>query len=200
MMQDKRIIGLTGGIGSGKSLIARMCALMGLPAYDADSAAKSLYITNQSLKDSVIELFGEEAYAGGQLQRSYLAEKVFSDGALLHELNRLVHPLVAEHFHQWLQAQSSFFVIREAAILFESGSYKDCFAVITVAAPEEVRIDRVKTRDGSAVETIKARMDKQWTDEQRRAKADYEIINDDRQLVLPQLEGILQSIGANPIS
>lgn len=194
MVKNKRIIGLTGGIGSGKSLIARICGIMGVPVYDADSAAKALYHTDESLKQKVIELFGEAAYSGGDLQRAYLAEKVFADRTLLRKLNQLVHPLVANDFQDWLLRQSSEIVIREAAILFESGSYKDCTSVITVSAPEEVRVHRVKTRDGSSADAISARMEKQWTDAQRRKKADYEIINDNQHLVLPQIELVLHAL------
>lgn len=196
VMKNKRIIGLTGGIGSGKSLIGRICSIMNLPVYNADEAAKALYRTNSDLKQGVISLFGEAAYEGGELQRSFVAKQVFADNDLLQKLNQLVHPLVAQDFQNWLRLQPSQVVIREAAILFESGSYKDCESVITVAAPEELRIHRVKTRDGSAVEAIKARMEKQWTDDRRKEKADFEIVNDDQTLVLPQLESILRSLRA----
>lgn len=191
-MATAKIIGLTGGIGSGKSLIARIFHLMSFPVYNADDEAKKLYLTDPDLRSGVIELFGEQAFANGSLNRTYLAQIVFHDQQKLEQLNALVHPAVRRHFAQWLEQQDAAFVIREAAILFESGSYKDCHQVITVAALEEVRIHRVKTRDDASISDIKARINKQWSDQQRREKADFEIVNDDKTLVLPQVEQIAQ--------
>lgn len=165
---------------------------MGFPVYNADDEAKQLYLTDPDLRSGVIELFGEQAFANGSLNRTYLAQIVFHDQQKLEQLNALVHPAVRRHFAQWLEQQDAAFVIREAAILFESGSYKDCHKVITVAAPEEVRIHRVKTRDDASISDIKARINKQWSDQQRREKADFEIVNDDKTLVLPQVDKIAQ--------
>lgn len=193
-MAAAKIIGLTGGIGSGKSLIARIFSLMDFPVYNADDQAKKLYLTDPDLRAGVVRLFGEEAYANGSLNRTYLAQIVFHDKKKLAQLNALVHPAVRRHFTTWHKQQDAPFVIREAAILFESGSYKDCYKVITVAAPEELRIHRVKTRDEATTADIEARINKQWSDKQRREKSDFEIVNDDKKLVIPQVEHIVSQL------
>lgn len=183
-----KVIGLTGGIGSGKSLVASIFSSLGIPIYIADQRAKDLYIEDTELKLAVIKRFGNDSYQqDGTLNRVHLAEIVFQDSKALAELNNLVHPRVQLDFHNWKNKQKAPYVIREAAILFESGTDKDCHETVTVSAPEELRIERVLARDRTSRKQIKDRMAKQWTDEERIAKATHEIKNDDSKLILPQI-------------
>lgn len=179
-----KVIGLTGGIGSGKSIIARVFKSMGVPIYIADERAKALYISSEQLKKMVVDGFGDEVYPEGRFSPAVLAEKVFGDEKALKQLNAMVHPLVKEDFSQWLKAQSGSYVIREAAILFESASHLDCDAVVTVEANENERIQRVMQRDNRSEEEVRQRMNKQWTDLQRREKADYVMVNNNNSLIL----------------
>lgn len=186
---NMKVIGLTGGMGSGKSIIARIFGSMGIPVFDSDQVAKELYHTDDLLKSQVKNLFGADIYQDGRLDRKRLAEVVFHDTARLKQLTDLVHPAVKRAFEDWKKSlpKHTPYLIREAAILFESGSDKDCDAVITVNAPEALRIERVKRRDGADEESIRERLSKQWTDEQRVAKANEVIINDNVHAVLPRI-------------
>ena len=188
------IVGLTGGIGSGKSTVAKMFAELGIPIYDADSEAKGLMNRSKVIRRKLIALFGEKAYLKSGLNRPYLAERIFNDEALLKEMNAIVHPKVASHFKRWIKRQDSAYVIREAAILFESGTYKDCDFIITVSAPKEERIKRVVLRDKSTAERVKAIMKNQWTDDKRRAMSDFIIENTDLQKTRRQVEKIHSEI------
>lgn len=190
-----KILGLTGGIGSGKSTVAKVLQLHGMPLYEADKVAKDLYFI-PSVKSKVIALLGEKAYEKDTLNRSWIAQQVFNDADLLKSLNAILHPAVKDHFEDWISQQDSKWIVREAAILFESGSYRDCDAIITVAAPEQTRIERVVSRDRSSEEQVRSRITNQWTDEQRHAKSDYEILNFGNHLILPQIEKILSEIKA----
>lgn len=183
-----KVIGLTGGIGSGKSLVASIFASLGIPVYIADQRAKDLYVEDSELKAAVINRFGEDAYTeDGRLNRIHLADVVFQDAQALADLNALVHPRVKQDFEQWKNLQNAPYVIREAAILFESGTDKDCFETITISAPEDLRVERVLKRDQTSRKQIKDRIAKQWTDEQRIAKATHEIKNDGKTLLLPEI-------------
>ena len=142
-----KIIGLTGGIGSGKSTIAKEFAARGIPVYNSDDEAKKLIATNAQLRQRITETFGENAYVNGQYNKAYIAQIVFNDANQLTKLNAIVHPALAVHFREWVQQQNTLYVIKEAAILFESGSYKDCDFIISVVAPEDLRIARVIARD-----------------------------------------------------
>ena len=190
-----KILGLTGGIGSGKSTVATVLQLHGMPLYEADKVAKDLYFV-PSIKEKVITLLGEDAYVEDTLNRPWIAHQVFNDADLLKSLNAIIHPAVKDHFEDWISQQDTKWIVREAAILFESGSYRDCDAIITVAAPEETRIDRVISRDRSSEEQVRIRIANQWTDEERRSKSDYEILNFGNHLILPQIERILLEIKA----
>ena len=161
-----KIVGLTGGIGSGKSTIARLFAALGIAVYDSDTEAKKLINTS-----------GAEAYAEGVYNRAYIADIVFRNPDKLAVLNSIVHPVLADHFNQWVALQTSPYVIKEAAILFESGSYKNCDFIITVTAPEALRISRCMSRDGSTEAQVRARMAQQWTDAQRIVLSDAVIEN-----------------------
>jgi dephospho-CoA kinase len=179
-----KIIGLTGGIGSGKSTIARVFRSMGTPIYTADDRAKALYTESAELKAAVMDRFGNEVYPDDRFVPAVLAEKVFKDEKALADLNAMVHPLVKGDFSSWIGNQDAPYIIREAAILFESGSHLDCHEVITVEANEEERIRRVMKRDGVSEEQVRRRMDKQWSDPERAALASHVIINNPKSLVL----------------
>jgi len=171
-------VGLTGGIGSGKTMVATIFSDLGVPIYYADQQAKRLMLENNKLKAAIISIFGKEVYVKGELDRKYLASIVFNDKSKLNRLNSMVHPAVRADFLTWSKEQKADYNIREAAILFESGSYKDCDVVILVTAPEELRIKRVMKRDGSSKKEVKSRIDKQWLDE-KKAKRSQFIINND---------------------
>ena len=172
-----KVIGLTGGIGSGKSTIARLFAALGIAVYDSDTEAKKLINTSAEIKKRIVEVFGAEAYAEGVYNRAYMADIVFRNPDKLAVLNSIVHPVLADDFNQWVAQQTSPYVIKEAAILFESGSYKNCDFIITVTAPEALRISRCMSRDGSTEAQVRARMAQQWTDAQRIALSDAVIEN-----------------------
>ena len=172
-----KVVGLTGGIGSGKSTIARLFAALGIAVYDSDTEAKKLINTSAEIKKRIVEVFGAEAYAEGVYNRAYMADIVFRNPDKLAALNSIVHPVLADHFSKWVALQTSPYVIKEAAILFESGSYKNCDFIITVTAPEALRISRCMSRDGSTEAQVRARMAQQWTDAQRIALSDAVIEN-----------------------
>ncbi len=172
------IVGLTGGIGSGKTTIAKMFSELDVPVYIADTEAKKLMNSSKKIRNKIIKLLGEKAYDNETLNTVYTAEKVFNNKALLQKLNAIVHPEVKDHFKKWYHKTKSSYVIKEAAILFENDTYKDCDAIITVTAPLEVRIERVMKRDQKKREDIIARIQHQWTDEEKIALSDYVINND----------------------
>lgn len=172
-----KIIGLTGGIGSGKTTIAHYFHSFGIPIYIADDEAKKL-MNSQELKDLVKEAFGESIIENGVVNREKLAKIVFNNPDKLKKLNAIVHPAVQTHFENWLlEHTSDAYIIYEAAILFESGNFKNCDLIITVTAPIETRIERVINRDKSTRDLILKRMDAQWTDAQRISKSDFVIQN-----------------------
>lgn len=172
-----KVVGLTGGIGSGKSTIARLFSALGIAVYDSDTEAKKLINASAEIKKRIVEVFGAEAYAEGGYNRAYMADIVFRNPDKLAVLNSIVHPVLADYFNQWVALQTSPYVIKEAAILFESGSYKNCDFIITVTAPETLRISRCMSRDGSTEAQVRARMAQQWTDAQRIALSDAVIEN-----------------------
>ena len=187
-----KIIGLTGGIGSGKTTVAAIFQSLGIPVFNADSEALALYSEDASLLREVAEMFGKEVLnSDGTLNRRMLASIVFGDDAALNKLNSLVHPRVANRFIQWKNQQRSSIVLRESAILFESGSYSDCDAVIVVSAPEKLRVERVMKRSALTKEEVEARMARQWPQSELQAQADWIIVNDDSELVLPQVMAIV---------
>ncbi|WP_340198454.1 dephospho-CoA kinase [Ascidiimonas sp. W6] len=171
------IIGLTGGIGSGKSTVAKMFQELGVPIYVADIEAKKLLVASSKVKNQVINLLGKKAYKGQEPDRAFISSLVFKDAEKLQELNNIIHPAVKIHFMNWYKNQDAVYVIKEAAILFESGSHKDCDFIITVTAPEKVRIKRVMQRDSIDENTIRERMQHQWSDKQKIERSDYVIYN-----------------------
>ena len=183
-----KIIGLTGGIGSGKTTVAKMFSQLGVPVYIADVEAKKLMNTSKVIRRELIALLGEKAYSEKGLNRAFVADKIFNDKQLLQAVNGIIHPRVAEHFKKWASKQNSSYVIKEAAILFENGAYRECDKVILVTAPKSMRIERLLARDKytltdlqplSTIAEIEQRMDNQWSDEEKRKLADIIIDNQD---------------------
>lgn len=172
-----KIIGLTGGIGSGKTLVGQLFQQKGISVYNSDDRAKQLMNSNEDLIHKMKLAFGEEAYSENGLNRKFISEKVFNQPALLQKLNQTVHPYVFDDFKNWLTQESGKFVVKEAAILFESGSYKDCDWIISVVADEEKRIQRVMERDDISREDVVKRITSQWTDAQKIQKSTYFIEN-----------------------
>lgn len=181
-------IGITGGIGSGKSTVCQIFKLLGVPVFEADEVAKKLIHSNSVIKTGLVNLFGEDIYtANGWIDRKKLADIIFNDDIQLAKVNDLVHPVVREDFNNWLKLQETTYVIHEAAILFESGFYKIMDFTILVSAAESQRIEWVMERDGTSENRIKVRMEKQWPDEQKRKLATVEIKNNNRNLIIPQV-------------
>lgn len=182
-------IGITGGIGSGKTTVCKVFELLGVPVFYADDVAKSIMYTDPILKSGVIDAFGENSYTqSGELNRSYISSLVFNDKHKLEKLNSLVHPAVFRAFDSWVLSQKeASYIIKEAALLYESDAYKMCDQSILVISPIETRISRVKARDGISAEDIQLRMNRQFSDEQKMKFADHILINDERQLLIPQI-------------
>ena len=172
-------VGLTGGIGSGKTTISKMFKEIGVPVYIADEAGKELMETSLKIRKKIVEFLGEESYKDGKPNRPFIASKVFKDKELLEKLNSIIHPAVADHFKNWLSNQSSAYIIYEAAILFEKGSHKNFDFSILVTAPKETRIQRVLKRDNTSREQIEARMNNQWSDEKKINLADFIMKNEE---------------------
>lgn len=187
-----KIIGLTGGIGSGKTTLATYLKSLGIPVFIADDEAKKLMQSPEVVAE-IQTIFGTTIFENGILNRQQLAAIVFSNPEKLSQLNAIIHPAVKKQFGFWLdQYQSEPFVVYEAAILFESGSYKNCDSIITITAPLEDRITRVMQRDNSTREQVLYRINAQWTDEQRIAKSDFVIENSDDQQAKNSIDEILK--------
>ncbi len=182
-------IGITGNIGSGKTTVSKLFELLGIPVFYADAAAKESMVTDPLLIAGVKETFGDEAYlADASLNRKYIADIVFNDDAQLAKLNALTHPAVFRAFDTWVAGiKDAPYVMKEAAILFESGSYKLCDYSLLVTAPFELRAARVNKRDGTTREQVEAREARQFTEEKKRQLTDYIIANDESQLLIPQV-------------
>ena len=184
-----RQIGITGGIGAGKSTVTRIFAALRVPVYDADSRAKWLMNNDPLLKAGIAEAFGPQAYTSAGLNRNYLAATVFSDPSKVALLNRLVHPRVGDDYAQWVQGHAGLlYVLKEAALLYESGSYQTLDRIIAVSAPLELRIRRVLQRDPHRTEVdIKAIVAQQMDEDEKLARADYVVYNDEKNLLIPQV-------------
>ena len=187
-----KIIGLTGGIGSGKTTLATYMESLGIPVFIADDEAKKL-MQSAAVLEAIQTSFGDAIFENGQLNRQQLAAIVFSKPEKLQQLNGIIHPAVKQQFSIWLgQNQSEPIVVYEAAILFESGSYQNCDSIITITAPLEDRIVRVMQRDSSSREQVLERINAQWTDDQRAAKSDYVIDNTNTQIAKQEIDKILK--------
>lgn len=172
-------VGITGGIGSGKSTVCRMLAERGIALYDADSRAKELMATSEALRSALVENFGAETFNAEGLNRSYLAARVFNDAEQLQRLNSIVHPAVIEDFEAWAEAQEGNYVVFESAILFEAGLEDRVDVAVAVMAPESLRVERVMARDGHSREQVLARIKNQMSDDERSDRAKYSIVNVD---------------------
>ena len=180
-------VGLTGGIGSGKTTIARIFMQLGVPIYFSDTRAKYLMQNNKFLQESLISLFGSKVFTNGLLNRSYISSIVFSNPEELVKLNTLVHPFVEKDFQYWLASKNTKYVLKEAAILFEAGADKFLDHVILVESPEDLKISRVILRDGITREEVLMRMGKQWSDDKKRTNADYIIFNNEKCSLINQI-------------
>ena len=183
-------IGITGGMGSGKSTVAKVFEVLGIPVYYADDAAKKLMNEDAALKEKLIAVFGKEIYQDGILNRTHLSGLVFNNPDKLAQLNSIVHPATIADAESWMQQQHSPYAIKEAAILFESGANKYVDKVIGVYAPIQLRISRVMQRDNITEEAVTARMNRQMEEEKKMNLCDYVITNDENELVIPQVLNI----------
>jgi dephospho-CoA kinase len=181
------IVGLTGGIGSGKTTVARIFALLGCAVFDSDRAAKDAYV-HDHVREKVRQLLGADSYlASGKPNRGFIAKSVFGDAAMLGRLNAIIHPEVGTMFREFVNAHGNQMVIKESALLFEAGIAGQCAKVITVTAPDELRIERVMKRDRVSADDVRARMARQMQQEEKLQKSDFVVVNDNRQLVIPQV-------------
>lgn len=171
------IVGLTGGIGSGKTTISKYFKSFGVPVYIADEEAKALMKRSKVIKRKLIQLFGESAYKNGELNRPFLASKIFSDKTLLLKMNTIVHPKVSSHFKRWLKKQDAPYVIKETAIIFENKLENQYDYIITVIADEDLRVKRVMKRDRASKEKIKSIINNQMSDAEKIEKSDFVITN-----------------------
>ena len=174
-----KILGLTGGIGSGKTTVAKMFEALGVPVYNADQSAKMLMQSSQDLKVKIKQLLGEDAYTENRLNKAFISEKIFNNKVLLSQINALVHPEVARDFNSWLTLQTSVYVIKEVAILFETAAEDQFDYILTVTAPEAIRIQRIIERDQIALTKIKAVISNQLQDSEKTVKSDFVILNTD---------------------
>ena len=181
-------IGITGGIGSGKSTVCRVFETLGIPVFYADAEAKRLQNEDVTVRNAIISLFGNDVYTAEGLNRKSVAEKVFADKNLLEKLNAIVHPATVTAFENWkLNQVDAPYILKEAAILFETGLAKSLDKVIVVTAPEELRIQRIINRENSSREQVIARMKNQMADEEKIKLAHFIIINDEKQAIIPQI-------------
>ena len=189
-------VGITGGIGSGKSTVCKIFESLGIPVFRADDESRRLLSEDAEVKKQVVSLLGKEVIIQGKPDRKKISELVFNDPEKLRALNAIIHPRVRDGVALWAKQQRSAWVIEEAAILFESGAYKNLDAVIVVSAPEEERIKRVVNRDGLTETLVRERIKNQITEEERRKRADFIIENDGGQLLIPQALAIFKTLSA----
>lgn len=191
-------VGITGGIGSGKSTVCRIFSVLGIPVFEADKTSKQLQNSDPEIHSQLVDLFGTSVYLpDNTIDRKYLASIVFNDPSLLLQLNAIIHPAVRREFYNWCQLQQSSYVLLEAAILFESGFYMMMDKTIVVSTDETQRIERVIKRDKTTDELVRQRIRNQWTDEQRNKMADFVIYNNDNQLIIPQIVEIDKILKTN---
>lgn len=187
-------IGITGGIGAGKSLVAEIIKAMGYPVYNSDERANELTESNPKIKEGLIHLFGEEIYQNDTLNKFALAQAIFSDESLREKVNALIHPIVREDFNLWALAQNNSLVFNESAILFETGSFKNFDAIILVYAPTELRIKRIMKRDNCSENEVLKRMNSQFSDEEKYQLTEFRVLNDEQTPLLEQVEQIILNL------
>ncbi|WP_294617479.1 dephospho-CoA kinase [uncultured Bacteroides sp.] len=191
-------MGITGGIGSGKSVVSRLLEVMGIPVYISDTETKQLMVTDACIRNELVSLLGEEVYAGGVLNKSLLASYLFGDPEHAGQVNGIVHPRVKEDFRRWAEKRSAFPIVGiESAILIEAGFAGEVDVVVTVYAPEEVRVRRAMKRDASSRELIERRIRSQMSDEEKRRLADFVIVNDGETPLIPQVLALIASLSQN---
>lgn len=187
-------IGITGGIGSGKSTVANLFEVLGIPVYNADLAAKRLMNEDVALKEKIKQQFGDDVYKNEKLDNKYLAQIVFSSEEKLHLLNSMVHPATINDANAWMLQQSTPYTLKEAALLFESGAAELLDYVIGVTAPAPLRLQRVMQRDNSSREEVMARMNKQMDEEIKMKLCNFIITNDEQQLLIPQVLALHETL------
>jgi dephospho-CoA kinase len=193
--ETKIKVGITGGIGSGKTFVCQILESMSYPEFYSDKEAKSILVNDLNVKSQIIKLFGNEAYLeNDSLNREFLASKIFNDKELLIQMNAIVHPAVRTYFDNWVKNQKASIVFNEAAIIFEIGNDKYYDNVILVAASKETKIKRIQKRDNSSKEDIEKRMKNQWSDDRKIKLADFIINNDNNVMLLPQLNKVLDKL------
>jgi len=195
-------VGISGGIGSGKTIICTIFQILGISVYNSDLKAKKIMETNQEVRKEIINLLGKESYLNNlTLNRKFIAQKVFNQKELLSKLNEIVHPAVRQDAEIWSKniPQENGYYLRESAILFETGIYKQLHINILVVAPEKLRIQRIKNRDGLSGEDITLRMKNQWSDEQKLKLTDFVIINDGKNFLIPQILKIHRTLKNYPL-
>jgi dephospho-CoA kinase len=192
-------VGITGGIGSGKSTVCQVFRLLGIPVYSADDRAKALMAVDSTLKSQILEEFGEDSYLpNGEVNRNFLAEKVFSDPEKVKKINSFVHPAIGKDFSQWAENQSAPYLIKEAALLFETGAAKELDRVINVSSPLKVRMARILSRDPHRnEEQVNQIINQQLPDEQKNDLADFVIKNTDNKLLIPQVLEIHKNLSTS---
>ena len=187
-MKTPITVGVTGGIGSGKSIVCNIFKILGIPVFEADTVAKQLLHSNEKVKREIIRLFGAGIYSpDGMVDRKKLAEIIFNDKIQLEKVNNIVHPQVRTEYMEWLKKQNTIYVIHEAAILFESGFYKLTDFTILISAPEKQRIEWVKKRDNLSDNQVRERIARQWPEEKKQKLASVVLHNNNKNLILPEI-------------
>lgn len=186
-----KTIGLTGGIGSGKSTVSRLFETMGIPIYTADTESKKLINISPQIRKQLMAAFGSQLYENGEVNKAMLASLIFGNEENLRYANSVIHPAVFDDFQHWAEQQTQSFVVIESAILFDSGFYKSVDVTVNVSAPLEMRIRRVEERDKVSRKSIEARINSQMPEKERNRLSDYTIFNDERHALLPQVENLL---------
>lgn len=186
-------VGITGGIGSGKSKVCKILEEMGYPVYYSDKESKRIVNTNIKIRNQLIELLGNEVYLGDELNKIFLATKLFNHDDIREKVNQIIHPVVREDFEVWANTKQSSIVFNEAAIMIETGSYKLLDYIVLVVSPEEIRIQRIIERDNISKDDVLLRMEKQWNDEEKKKYCDF-IIDNDGTPLNQQIDNLLESI------
>lgn len=187
-------IGLTGGIGSGKTTVSKIFQTLGIPVYDADTEAKRLMNTDPAIRTAIINAFGKESYEGTDINRSFLISHVLYDEQKLAALNAIVHPATIADAERWMTEQESDYALKEAAIIFETGSEKNLDYVIGVTSPESLRMERIMKRDGRSEDEIRQMMALQMDEKEKISKCDFVIYNDEQQMLIPQVVALHEKL------
>lgn len=185
-----RTFGITGGIGSGKSIVSQMLRTLGIPVFDSDQVAKELTASDPEIRQKLTQLLGETVYTESGYNRAYVASRIFKDDQLRSQVNEIIHPRVRKAFRDFVEANEGSVVGNEAAILIETGAYKTLDTIVLVTAPEAIRVKRVVKRDGAKEQDVRARIEKQWSDAKKKEHADFVLINDGQTPLLKQVENL----------